>query len=172
MSCPRCGEGKMVKGKNAWGCTRYREGCKTLIPFEYLNKKLTDKQVEALLTKGKTPVIKGFEVEGEKVDGILSLDDNYQLRLEKDETPVWKCPRCGHGIIIKGKNAWGCNRYHEGCRVLIPFVFMGKKLTDKQAGDLILNGKTNLLKGFKSADGTGKKGRITWNESYQLVLEQ
>lgn len=171
ISCPRCGGGRMVKGKNAWGCTRYREGCKTLIPFEYLNKKLTDKQVEALLTKGKTPVIKGFEVDGGKVDGTLSLDDNYQLRLEKDETPVWKCPKCGSGVIIKGKNAWGCNRYHEGCRVIIPFVVMEKKLTDKQAGDLVLNGKTNVLKGFKTPDGSEKQGRLSWDENYQVVLE-
>jgi DNA topoisomerase-3 len=44
-------------------------------------------------------------------------------------------------------------------------------LTDKQAGDLVLNGKTNVLKGFKTPDGTEKKGCITWNDSYQLVLE-
>jgi DNA topoisomerase III len=172
IPCPRCGEGHMIKGKNAWGCSRYREGCKTLIPFEYLNKKLTDKQIEALLSKGKTPVIKGFELGGEKVDGKLSLDDNYQLRLEKDETPVWKCPKCGHGVIVKGNNAWGCNRYNEGCRVLIPFTFMGKKITNTQVEDLVLKGKTNILKGFKADDGTDKKGRLAWDAQYRMVLEE
>ncbi len=172
IACPRCGEGIMVKGKQNWGCSRFREGCKTLIPFEYLGKKLTEKQVGALLNKGKTPVIKGFEVDGEKVNGVVSLDDNYELRLEKDETPEWKCPKCGHGIIIKGKNAWGCNRYHEGCRVLISFVFMEKRLSEKQAGDLILNGKTNTLKGFKTEDGVEKKGRLIWGENYKVALEE
>lgn len=172
IPCPRCGEGVMLKGKKNWGCSRFKEGCKTLVPFEFLNKKLTDKQIEALLMKGKTPVIKGFEVDGQKVAGKLSLDDNYEIRLEKDETPEWKCPKCGHGLIVKGNNAWGCNRYREGCRVLIPFNFMGKKITDKQAADLVLNGKTNVLKGFKADDGTGKKGRLTWDEGFKVVLEE
>ena len=162
----------MLKGKQNWGCSRFKDGCKTLIPFEFLNKKLTDKQVETLLKKGKTPVIKGFELNGEKVDGKLSLDENYELRLEKDETPVWKCPKCGHGIIVKGKNAWGCNRYNEGCRVIIPFVFMEKKLTEKQAGDLVLNGKTSILKGFKDDNGTEKKGRLVWDDQFRVVLEE
>jgi DNA topoisomerase-3 len=172
ISCPRCGEGVMIKGKSNWGCSRFKEGCKTLVPFAYMNKKLTDKQVETLLEKGKTSVIKGFEVDGKKMDGTLSLDKNYQLRLEKDETPTWKCPQCGHGIIVKGKNAWGCNRYHEGCRVLIPFIFMEKKLSDQQAADLVINGKTNVLKGFKTAGGAAKTGRLTWNEQYRVVLDE
>jgi DNA topoisomerase-3 len=162
----------MLKGKKNWGCSRFKEGCKTLVPFEFLNKKLTDKQIEALLKKGKTPVIKGFEVDGEKVAGKISLDDNYELRLEKDESPEWKCPKCGHGLIVKGNNAWGCNRYREGCRVLIPFTFMGKKITDKQAESLVLNGKTNVLKGFKTDDATNKKGRLTWDEGFKVVLEE
>ena len=172
IACPRCGEGFMLKGKKYWGCSRYKEGCKTLIPFEYLNKKLTDRQIETLLKKGKTSLIKGFELNGEKVNGKLSLDDNYQLRLEKDEAPEWICPACKHGIVVKGKNAWGCNRYREGCRLLIPFVFMGKKLTDKQAETLIIKGKTNVLKGFKADDGTDKSGRLVWNEQFQVVLEE
>jgi DNA topoisomerase-3 len=170
IPCPRCSEGTMLKGKQNWGCSRFNDGCKTLVPFEFLNKKLTDKQVEMLLKKGKTPVIKGFELNGKKVDGKLSLDENYELRLEKDETPEWKCPKCGHGIIVKGKNAWGCNRYNEGCRVIIPFVFMEKKITEKQAGDLILNGKTSILKSFKDDNGKEKKGRLVWDDQFRVAL--
>lgn len=172
IACPRCGRGVMLKGKQYWGCSRYKEGCKTLIPFEYLNKKLTDKQIETLLRNGKTGLIKGFELNGEKVDGKLWLDDNYQLRLEKYETPEWICPACKQGRIVKGKNAWGCIRYREGCRVIIPFVFMGKKLTEKQAETLILKGKTNVLKGFKAEDGTEKKGRLIWNDDFRVVLDE
>ena len=31
------------------------------------------------------------------------------------------CPICGKGIIIKGKAAYGCSRWREGCRFRQPF---------------------------------------------------
>ena len=169
--CPRCGQGVMLKGKKAWGCSRYADGCQTVVPFSFLGKVLTDNQITMLFKKGKTGLIKGFDLDGAKVDGVLSLDDNYQLRLEKDEQPQWKCPKCKEGLIIKGRTAWGCQRFHQGCKVIIPFEFMGKKITDKQAGDLILKGKTTVIKGFIGSDGTEISGRLTWNSGFNLVLE-
>lgn len=170
-SCPRCGQGIMLKGKKAWGCSRYAHGCQTIVPFSFLGKVLTDNQITMLFKKGKTGLIKGFDLDGAKVDGVLSLDDNYQLRLEKDEQPQWKCPKCKEGIIIKGRTAWGCQRFHQGCKVIIPFEFMGKKITEKQAGDLILKGKTTVIKGFIGSDGTEISGRLTWNSDFNLVLK-
>jgi len=170
-SCPRCGQGIMLKGKKAWGCSRYAHGCQTIVPFSFLGKVLTDNQITMLFKKGKTGLIKGFDLNGVKVDGVLSLDDNYQLRLEKDEQPQWKCPKCKEGIIIKGRTAWGCQRFHQGCKVIIPFEFMGKKITEKQAGDLILKGKTTVIKGFIGSDGTELSGRLTWNSDFNLVLK-
>lgn len=31
--CPLCGQGKIIKGKTAYGCTRWKEGCTYRIPF-------------------------------------------------------------------------------------------------------------------------------------------
>ena len=31
------------------------------------------------------------------------------------------CPACGKGNIIKGKKAYGCSAYADGCRFIIPF---------------------------------------------------
>lgn len=169
-SCPRCGQGVMLKGKKAWGCSRYGEGCQTLVPFVYLGKLLTDGQADQLLRKGKTAVIKGFEFDGQKVDGTLALDDHYQLRLEKEEQQVWKCPKCKEGLIVKGRLAWGCERYHQGCKVLIPFEFMGKKITEKQTEDLIIKGKSVKIKGFKDASGNELSGKLAWDSSFQLVI--
>jgi DNA topoisomerase-3 len=170
VKCPRCGEGIMLKGRQAWGCSRFKEGCQTVVPFTYLGKQLTENQIETLLVKGKSPLIKGFELEGEKVDGVLSLDDNYQLCLEKEEQEQWHCPKCKEGLMIKGHSAYGCERYAQGCKVLIPFEFMGKKLSDKQIGDLILKGKTNTLKGFVDAQGNDKTGKLTWDSDFRMVL--
>ncbi len=32
-----------------------------------------------------------------------------------------KCPQCGKGHLLKGKSAYGCNRYKEGCNCVLPF---------------------------------------------------
>ena len=38
------------------------------------------------------------------------------------ESPVGKpCPLCGQGVIIKGKTAYGCSRWREGCNYRLPF---------------------------------------------------
>ena len=32
--CPQCGQGKVIKGKTAYGCSRWREGCNWRKPFK------------------------------------------------------------------------------------------------------------------------------------------
>ncbi len=169
LSCPKCGTGTMVKGKTAWGCSNYVSGCKTLVPFEFLGKKFTQKQIETLIKKGKTPLIKGFNLNGEKVNGFVSFDDQYELRLEAEETPELVCPNCKTGKFLKGKAAWGCSNYGNGCKTMIPFEFLKKKLSEKNMEDLVLKGKTGTLKGFSvSENETNLKGYIDWDENYNL----
>ncbi len=118
--CPKCQKGEVIKGKSAYGCSNFK-ACDFRLPFEFMGKKLTDKQVETLVLKGKTGNLKGFEQNGEKVEGKLILDDNKQLTLEpkevKQQTPedlVGKpCPKCKKGTVVKGKTAYGCSNYQE-----------------------------------------------------------
>ncbi len=173
LKCPRCGSGIMIKGNSAWGCSAYSTGCKTLIPFEFLGKKLTDKQIEALILKSKTPVIKGFTVDNNKVNGLVSFDDNFELRLEEEEKKPLLCPKCKTGQILKGNSAWGCSNYTNGCRLIIPFEFLKKKLTDTHMEALVLKGKTNKLKGFAINDEqTNVSGFIDWDENYNLRFNE
>ena len=80
LICPKCGQGSVVKGKTAWGCTLYRKSCDFLIPLSIHEKKLTQKQIDTLIQKGKTGTINGFKDEaGNSFNGILKLDSNYQL---------------------------------------------------------------------------------------------
>ena len=34
MPCPVCHEGHIIKGKTAYGCSRWKEGCTYRLPFE------------------------------------------------------------------------------------------------------------------------------------------
>lgn len=84
--CPVCQKGTVVKGNKAYGCNRYSEGCHFVIPFLYYQKKLTQKQVESLVLKGRTPLIKGFKNEAGRIaDGriVIGKDNKIEIVIEK-----------------------------------------------------------------------------------------
>ncbi|MCT4637484.1 MAG: DNA topoisomerase 3 [Bacteroidales bacterium] len=122
ITCPKCNQGKILKGKSAFGCNRFKEGCDFRIDFEQHGKKLTDKQISTLITKKKSAKISGFVINQEKQSGILKLTDNFTVEFEPVKTKKKpeikagdKCPKCGEGTILKGKTAYGCSRFREGC---------------------------------------------------------
>lgn len=86
-------------------------------------KKLTDKQVQRLIEKGATTKLKGFLMDGEKVEGILKLTDSFAINFDlKAQAPTKPtppqmppCPKCKKGTIIKGKTAYGCSEWKSGC---------------------------------------------------------
>mgnify|MGYP000249225579 FL=1 len=84
LKCPKCGNGEIIKGRAAWGCSLYRKSCDFIIPMEFFGKKLTQKQVEALVLKGKTGALNGFKNEdGSTFSGVLRLDDNFRVIVDK-----------------------------------------------------------------------------------------
>lgn len=49
--CPACGQGHIIKGRTAFGCSRFREGCKMLLPFTQYPSDLTPGKLNALIKK-------------------------------------------------------------------------------------------------------------------------
>lgn len=49
-------------------------------------------------------------------------EKNKTVALPANDSIIGKpCPLCGKGIIIKGKTAYGCSRWKEGCTFRLPF---------------------------------------------------
>ncbi|NQU54725.1 MAG: DNA topoisomerase 3 [Bacteroidetes bacterium] len=127
--CPKCSKGKVLKGKNAYGCNQWKEGCDFRVPFVFMDKKLTDKQVQRLIEKKATTMIKGFVANDKKVEGILKLTPLFEIEFEnktvvlpKKESSMPPCPKCGVGTLIKGKTAYGCSNWKSGCDFRFSFV--------------------------------------------------
>lgn len=53
IACPECGEGHLVKGRTAYGCSRYREGCPLRLQFDEYPDTLTPAQLSRKLKKRK-----------------------------------------------------------------------------------------------------------------------
>ena len=49
--CPHCGQGHLVKGRTAYGCSRFREGCRVLFPFEEFSADLTPGKLNTMIKK-------------------------------------------------------------------------------------------------------------------------
>lgn len=82
ITCPKCKRGTMLKGKTAFGCSEYRNGCTFRVMFEQYGKTLTDKQIQTLIQKGKSGKIKGLNVNGETVDSILVFDSMFNVMVD------------------------------------------------------------------------------------------
>ena len=79
LSCPKCNQGQIIEGKRGFGCNRYREGCDFVVWKKIASKKLTEKQIQTLIAKGKTGLIKGFKSrKGSKFDARLKLDEGWK----------------------------------------------------------------------------------------------
>ncbi|MCE6991128.1 type IA DNA topoisomerase [Dyadobacter sp. CY323] len=82
LTCPKCKEHLLKKGKTAYGCSNF-QACGFKIPFEFLGKKLTDKHVYDLLSKGKTAKIKGLQIPGNPntTDAKLIMNGDFNFEV-------------------------------------------------------------------------------------------
>ena len=158
--CPKCNLGTLLKGSTAYGCSNYKNGCDLKLPFNYLDKKISENQYIRLLKKGCTVNLKGFKTEKGTVEGLIRFDENFKLKLEEKNTSASKneaptssgitankisCPKCKKGTILKGKSAYGCSEYKNGCDFIYSFDDIRKKaagqILSKELVYTILNGK-------------------------------
>ncbi len=156
QTCPKCKKGQLLKGKSAFGCSAYKEGCNFKLPFEFLGKKVSENQLIRLLDKGCTTNLKGFKQNDIKTEGLVRFDDVFNLKLEPKQTANQSekksgdipekitCPKCKKGTVLKGKSAYGCSNFKNGCDFVVTFgsikeVANGKQLTKKLVFDIIMN---------------------------------
>lgn len=168
-TCPECGNGVVLKGNSAYGCSNYKSGCKLIIPFVIEGKKLTKSQVERLVLKGETLVLKGFSSSGDIYNGKIILDKERGITIKKEEPEKWVCPSCKVGEIIKGGAAYGCSNFRAGCNLRIPFVIYEKEIPVKQIENLVFNQSTGLIKGFVK-DGSTCNGNLKFDANFNLQL--
>lgn len=81
-TCPKCQNSVVDKGK-FYGCSSYKDGCKFTLPKRWSQKALTKKNVQDLLSKRETSLIKGFKSKkGSNFSAKLTLNDEMKLAFE------------------------------------------------------------------------------------------
>ena len=82
------------------------------------------------------------------------------------------CPKCKNSKLIKGKTAVGCLNF-KFCDFKIPFVLMGKKLSDKHLSDIVSNNKTTLVKGITNpSNQQTMQGVFHLDQNFNVQFEE
>lgn len=152
QSCPKCEKGRLLKGKTSYGCSQWKDGCTFRLPFVFMDKKISEKQWLRLLAKGATVTLKGFKQEGEKVNGILVLNEQKEVEFQTATTkpkatkvpdPI-PCPKCQKGTVIRGQKAYGCSLWQSGCDFRFDYDTIRQKAEGKEMTKLLV---WQILKG-------------------------
>ena len=167
VKCPVCG-GEMVTTPFGYGCGNYKKdksGCNFNIG-EIAGMVIPEEQVRKLIENGITDTIRGFKSKtGRKFDACLRLNKDEQtgkvsasfdfenVKPQKIEGIV--CPDCGGEIYVTsyGYRCANLNREQEnGCHFSVGKI-ADKALSQVQFIELIANGRTETIRGFKSKNG-------------------
>jgi DNA topoisomerase-3 len=88
----------------------------------------------------------------------------------KKEVAGKTCPKCSSGKLLKGSAAFGCSEYNKNCDFIMPFEFLGKKISENQLIRLLDKNSTTNLKGFLTETGKAE-GLVRFDDNFKLKLE-
>ena len=162
VRCPVCG-GAIKKTSFGFGCVNYKkddpESCKFSIG-QIAGKSISEANVKQLLGEGHTETIRGFKAKsGSKFDACLKLEDGRIVfdfdQVTDDIVKDVRCPACG-GAIKKTSFGFGCVNFKkddpESCKFSIGQVG-GRNLTAANVKQLLNDGRTETIRGFKGKNG-------------------
>lgn len=134
--CPACGKPVRKRG-TIWSCDSGRE-CPFVVFGTMAKRKISEKMVREVLRDGRSGSVKGFKSKAGKAfeAGLMWDEDKRRVGFWFEDRPRptsggdprpanspegMACPTCRIGTVIKGRAAFGCNRWREGCDWRQPF---------------------------------------------------
>jgi DNA topoisomerase-3 len=91
-------------------------------------------------------------------------------KFQKSRLQLGKCPKC-EGEIIDFPKSFSCSRWKEGCGFTIWKYVAKKKLSESQVKSLVQNGKTSIIKGFKSKAGKNFDATLILNKEGKVEFQ-
>lgn len=157
--CPLC-YAPVIRGRSAYGCSQWKSGCKFVLPAEVWGLTIAPQLAREILSHKRSLTPHPLVVKEQKCFATLHLDKRGKLQHElaevagKESTDerLGECPTCG-GDIVVGSKAYGCSNWRNGCKFVIWKTIAQKEISPELAAQLLRNGRTELISGFKSRAG-------------------
>ena len=133
-------------------------------PDYYMEKleKYIKEKTETVLNKKKYSDTKKLFAEVPKVELAVETQDKEKKKTKEDKSTLGICPVCKSGDIIKTGKGHICSQAEKGCKFLIGKI-LGKEISSSQVKKLIKDGKSDIIKGFKSSQGKKFDARLRLN---------
>ena len=95
----------------------------------------------------------------DEISGVAIPEDVHKL----------PCPKCKSGAVAIFSKVAKCN--NESCNLTIFKTVCGKSLTESQVIELLKNGKTGLIRGFKGKKGNSFEAMLRFDDAFKVVFE-
>ena len=185
VKCPACG-GAIVRTPFGYACehrNRSAEGSCSFAIGKMAEKDLNPAQVKELLMNGRTSTIRGFKGKsGKKFDACVALEQDetgkYITKFDFDHVETKKvkdvfCPKCGGEILVVSFGYVCANRNPnrpDGCDFSIGKI-AEKDLTEANVKELLTDGRTSTIRGFKAKSGKKFDACITLDKDESGVIK-
>ena len=171
-TCPRCGK-NIYEGKLNYYCESGKDSCgfsiwkknkypEADIDVQTAKKFLTDGKAE-LKTKDKSG--KPYTAMFEMVDTGKYINFNY---CKTEKVSLGKCPSCGKDVFENAKS-YSCG--DKECKCIIWKSICGKNISDTQVKKLLDNGRSDLIKGFKTKAGKEFDAYLVFKDDMSIGLK-
>lgn len=181
--CPICQQGQITENSRAFGCSRYQDGCGFTVWKSIAGHEVTQAELKALIETRRSEPISDFRSKaGKPFSARLKLDDQGRLALDfgaidrqtngqaDHQSDLGRCPKCQQGRIIRGHRDYGCNRYREGCDLIIRREQFGILLTEEQIRALIQHGQIGPITDLKLPDGRIGPGHLRLAPGFDIEV--
>lgn len=170
--CPVCKQGQISENSRAFGCSRYQDGCGFTVWKIIAGHRVSAVELQTLIATGHTETISDFRSKaGKAFSARLCLDQAGRVALDfapRSRAGIVRCPKCRQGHIIRGRHDYGCNRYRDGCDLVIQREQCGVVLDEVQIRALIEQGQTEPLDGLMFHDRQVGRGRLRLRADFTL----
>ena len=177
MKCPICGS-SVLSTSMGFRCENYKSSMKressdcSFFVGDFMGHKVKAAELKTIINGGFTELVSLKNKEKKAFDARLYWDkEEKRISLKFSDNSATnigvKCPIC-NGDIVKNKFGYSCSSKiskDNGCQFFIGSI-ASVLIDDIQLKKLVLNGKTDLVKGFKPKDKSKKpfSAYLVWNK--------
>ncbi len=193
VPCPQCG-GVVREGAQRYACAGVLgevAGCGLSIPKKVARRLIETGEVEALLRDRVVGPLQGFRsISGRPFAATLRIDKEAKLAFDfgadpqndadaasadfSSQSALGACPKCGAAVFEHG-SAYVCQQSvgtQPTCDFRLGNVLFQKKIAPEQMSKLLVNGRTEILRGFVSARTRRKfSARLVRDEGGKVRFE-
>lgn len=146
-----------------------------LVPEEVKSPELTARWEQGLLEieAGEQKPEQWLEAIKDFTTRIVALAKNQAAGTESGELSkqeiLGQCPLCTKEVR-EFPRGYGCTGFKDGCRFVVWKEIAGKKISPAQVKSLLKNGRTGVIRGFRSRAGKTFSAALTLNSEGKIVF--